>query len=168
VIGLGIGFAIGVAGGFAGGFVVGLADGLVFGLAFGPALGVALGLAFGLAARPDAIDVPRQLVSGGIAHTTARLAVGLAVGLAWGFAAGPAKGLVFGLLFGVASASTSPWLRYLVACLLLARRRELPRRPALFLDWAYDAGLMRLAGIAVQFRHRDFQDWLTRHDRLSK
>lgn len=164
--GLAIGFGIGAAGGFAGGFVVGLVDGLVFGLVFGIALGLALGLAFGLAARPDAIDVPRQLVSGGVAHTTARLAVGLTVGFAWGFAAGPVKGLVFGLLFGLASASTSPWLRYLVACLLLARRQELPRRPALFLNWAYDAGLMRLAGIAVQFRHRDFQDWLTRHASL--
>ena len=27
--------------------------------------------------------------------------------------------------------------------------------------WAYEAGLMRLAGIAVQFRQREFQDWLT-------
>jgi hypothetical protein len=31
--------------------------------------------------------------------------------------------------------------------------------------WAYEAGLMRLAGIAVQFRQREFQDWLTRRAR---
>jgi hypothetical protein len=67
-----------------------------------------------------------------------------------------------GLVVGLFIVATSPWLRYLVACLLLARRHELPHRPAVFLDWAYEAGLMRLAGIAVQFRHREFQDWLTR------
>lgn len=42
----------------------------------------------------------------------------------------------------------SPWPRYLLACVLLARRRQLPLRPARFLDWAYHAGLMRLAGTA--------------------
>ncbi len=34
----------------------------------------------------------------------------------------------------------------------------------MFLDWAYETGLMRLSGIAVQFRHREFQTWLTSHD----
>jgi hypothetical protein len=33
-----------------------------------------------------------------------------------------------------------------------------------FMDWAYEAGLMRLSGIAVQFRHREFQTWLTNRD----
>jgi hypothetical protein len=28
------------------------------------------------------------------------------------------------------------------------------------MDWAYQAGLMRLSGIAIQFRHREFQTWL--------
>jgi hypothetical protein len=27
----------------------------------------------------------------------------------------------------------------------------------MFLDWPYEAGLVRLSGIAVQFRHREFQ-----------
>ncbi|MGH3624621.1 MAG: hypothetical protein ACRDQ5_23015, partial [Sciscionella sp.] len=45
---------------------------------------------------------------------------------------------------------------------LLARCGELPLRTAQFLDWAHSAGLMRMAGIAVQFRHREFQEWLTR------
>jgi hypothetical protein len=72
------------------------------------------------------------------------------------------RGLMAGLVVGLCIVATSPWPRYLVACLLLARRHELPHRPAVFLDWAYEAGLMRLSGIAVQFRHREFQDWLTR------
>ncbi len=37
-----------------------------------------------------------------------------------------------------------------------------PARPAVFLDWAYSAGLMRLSGIGIQFRHREFQTWLVR------
>jgi len=45
---------------------------------------------------------------------------------------------------------------------MLSRRQELPARPAAFLDWAYSAGLLRLAGIAIQFRHRDLQDHLSK------
>jgi hypothetical protein len=135
---------------------------LVFGLVFwlGPGLGT----------RPQAIDLPRQLVSQGIKHTAGTLAIGLVagllVGVVYGLASGTAIGLVFGLVLGLAAGlclvATSPWPRYLVACRLLARRQELPKRPTVLLDWAYEAGLMRLAGIAVQFRHREFQDWLAR------
>jgi hypothetical protein len=46
----------------------------------------------------------------------------------------------------------------------LARRKgKLPDRPARFLDWAYEAGLLRLSAGEVQFRHRELQDWLVRH-----
>ncbi len=68
--------------------------------------------------------------------------------------------LMLGLPVGVLFVAKSPWPRYLVATMILARRRDLPKRPAVFLDWAYGAGLMRLSGIAVQFRHREFQTWL--------
>jgi len=78
-----------------------------------------------------------------------------------GLAAGLTGGLVLGLAIGVAANAGSPWLRYLVATQVLARRRELPRRPALFMDWAYGSGLLRLAGISPQFRHRELQDHLT-------
>jgi hypothetical protein len=80
----------------------------------------------------------------------------------YGVAAGPVQGLVFGLAIGLAAAHSSPWPRYAVACFVLARREELPMRLSAFLDWAGDAGLVRLAGTAVQFRHRDFQTWLLR------
>jgi hypothetical protein len=30
-----------------------------------------------------------------------------------------------------------------------------------FLDWAAGAGLLRVSGIAYQFRHRQLQDWPT-------
>ncbi|KOU26438.1 hypothetical protein ADK52_09620 [Streptomyces sp. WM6372] len=48
--------------------------------------------------------------------------------------------------------------RYLVFVLCLGRR--LPRRLGRFLDWAYKGGLLRTAGGAYQFRHREFQKWL--------
>lgn len=30
-----------------------------------------------------------------------------------------------------------------------------------FLEWAYDAGLLRVSGPAYQFRHRELQLWLS-------
>ncbi|MGB6163450.1 MAG: hypothetical protein WBF75_12950 [Pseudonocardiaceae bacterium] len=99
------------------------------------------------------------------------LVIGLAGGLAVGLAVVPNSGSGVGLPFAVVSlvvglifAANSPWLRYMFATMLLAQRGDLPRRPAVFLDWAYQAGLMRLSGIAVQFRHREFQAWLANRD----
>jgi hypothetical protein len=90
-----------------------------------------VGLVVGLEVRPAAIDLPHRLVSQGLAHTASRLALGLAAGLAGGLGGGIAGGLgggiagglVFGLVIGLAFVSNSPWPRYAVACLLLARRR---------------------------------------------
>lgn len=104
------------------------------------------------------------------------LAIGLVIGLAGGLASGLAVGLnsgsavdlpfaVVALVVGLTFVANSPWPRYLFATLFLARRGDLPGRPAAFLDWAYQAGLMRLSGIAVQFRHREFQTWLATEDR---
>lgn len=53
------------------------------------------------------------------------------------------------------------WVGYLV--FLTAAQPRLRFRPARFLDWAVTAGLMRTSGIAYQFRHREFQEWLVRH-----
>ncbi len=51
--------------------------------------------------------------------------------------------------------------RYLV--FLLCTRGRLPWRLGAFLNWGYDAGLLRVSGVAYQFRHRELQDWLTTH-----
>ncbi|WP_168221042.1 NACHT domain-containing NTPase [Actinomadura sp. WMMA1423] len=68
-----------------------------------------------------------------------------------------AQGLLFGLgLFGVAGT------RYL-GLLLATRRwheRPLPWMLGGFLEWAYAAGLLRVAGVAYQFRHRELQEYL--------
>lgn len=97
-----------------------------------------------------------------------RPAVGLAAGIAVGLNSEPDVGLPFavvGLVVGLVFVAYSPWPRYMFAAMLLGRRGDLPRRPAVFMDWAYQAGLMRLSGIAVQFRHREFQTWLASRDR---
>jgi hypothetical protein len=54
------------------------------------------------------------------------------------------------------------WPRYVIGMYLSYRQGRLPAKPARFLDWAYDAGLLRLSGGAVQFRHRELLDWLGR------
>jgi hypothetical protein len=113
------------------------------------------------------------------AGVVGELVAGLGALLGFGFAIGPVGGLatavavglnssmdtglpfvVVALMVGLIFAANSPWPRYLFAAMLLTRRGDLPRRPAMFMDWAYQAGLMRLSGIAVQFRHREFQTWL--------
>jgi NACHT domain len=86
--------------------------------------------------------------------------LGLAFGLTVGLTGGLAVGLAFGLTGGLAG------LRY-VAFLLCTRRwnrRPLPWRLGRFLDWCYDAGLIRVAGIAYQFRHQELQNYLAHQD----
>jgi hypothetical protein len=53
-----------------------------------------------------------------------------------------------------------PWLRYSLAVADYRRHGLLPLRAGRFLAWAHDAGLVRSAGIAYQFRHAEFQHWL--------
>lgn len=52
--------------------------------------------------------------------------------------------------------------RYHVVVLLNAVRGRGPLRFGRFLDWGVQAGLLRLSGVAYQFRHRQLQDWLLR------
>jgi hypothetical protein len=166
-VGLAAGAAVGLSGGFANvnaaqPHIEGLRAGLLFGLLEGAILATILGLSAGLRARPDTINKPRQLVRQGLAYTAVQCSVGLAVAVPLTLVTEPRKALVFGLLCSLAAISTSPWPRYGAACAVLAGRQRTPLRLARFLDWAYDAGLLRLSGAAVQFRHREFQLWLTR------
>lgn len=63
---------------------------------------------------------------------------------------------------GLASVPAS--VRYTVF-LLFTRfgRNQLPWRLGRFLHWATQVGIMRTAGTAYQFRHRELQDWLANH-----
>jgi hypothetical protein len=63
------------------------------------------------------------------------LTVGLLVGLAAGLAAG----------------------RYATASLIFVLSGRFPLRPAQFLEWARNTGLLRVTGIAYQCRHDSYQ-----------
>ncbi|MEU1791976.1 hypothetical protein ABZ553_40110 [Streptomyces sparsogenes] len=110
---------------------------------------------------------PRALVR---INLTSGLVVGLGAGLvfvlgATEVAAGNAPtmvGIVYGIMLAPAAGIVgSAGMRY-IALLLCTRfgPRALPWRLGRFLKWATNAGLLRGAGIAHQFRHRELQDWL--------
>ena len=75
-------------------------------------------------------------------------------------------GLVFGLSTGlvlailVASLAAEASGRYAIASLLFGVSGIFPRRPAQFLEWARNSGLLRVTGVAYQFRHDTYQQWL--------
>ena len=170
VIGVSSGFLVGLAVGWRYGLVTGVIGGLVFGVVTG------LGDLQETAARPSA--PMRRVLTRDLGITSAvgmaiALAVGVSVGSVGGWGAGLVAGLTSGLPIGLAAGLTgglvvglgdSPWPRYLLAVGGLARSGALPIRPARFLDWAYEAGFVRLAGTAVQFRHRDLQARLASRD----
>jgi hypothetical protein len=41
------------------------------------------------------------------------------------------------------------------------REHRLPWRLSRFLNWCCEAGLIRVVGVAYQFRHRELQDYLS-------
>jgi hypothetical protein len=171
--------AAGIVFGFVAGIVVGLAAvlmaGIAFGIAFGIAAGImvvglAAGIMVGLEVNPGEYSVaePREIIRAGIA---AGIVFGLSVGLSVGVAAGVAAGVAFGIGSGITCGITVGLAFGLVGwqyiALLLCTRRWnnhwLPWRLGSFLDWCYQAGLIRIAGIGYQFRHRELQDYLARN-----
>ncbi|MGW9205663.1 NACHT domain-containing protein [Embleya sp. NPDC055664] len=110
---------------------------------------------------------PRDLIR---AELTTAIVLGLVTGLLLGndvdleLDSGSRAILGFGLgiLFGLVCAPAG--LRYAIF-LLYARTgpHRLPWRLGRFLHWATQAGLLRTAGTAYQFRHRELQDWLARN-----
>jgi hypothetical protein len=146
---------------------------LVFNPPVGAALGFAALIAGGLSLTPVQALVRRELPL-----TTPRspLRSDFGMSLAAGLSAAPVIGLAFsmnlgaslGWVVGVAYAALvgltvaeAPWRRYLA--LLICTRGKLPWRLGAFLDWTYEAGLLRVSGIAYQFRHDELRNWLARH-----
>jgi NACHT domain len=136
----------------------GLTTALVAGIAFGLLMGMATGL---LESAPKAVR-PRDVI-----RTDGRY--GLVVGIAFallGFIFTVPTGLRYGLLgalsFGLAAFTNAAgaWTRYHISVIVIASRQQGPLRFGAFLDWAQEAGLLRVSGIAYQFRHRQLQDWL--------
>ncbi|MFJ9643682.1 NACHT domain-containing protein [Streptomyces sp. NPDC004244] len=168
-VGLTFGTVFWIAAGLLYGFFYGLMVGLFYGLVAGLAVVFtrAIGPVPSTTARPR--DVIRSdLLRGLTAGVAAALAAGLALGFLAGFSLGPAAGLAAGPGYGVAVGlmvgvgfGAPSGRRYLV--FLLCSRGKLPGRLGVFLDWACAAGLLRFAGAAYQFRHRELQQWLARH-----
>jgi NACHT domain-containing protein len=140
------------------------------------AIGLAVGLARGITDTSPRAVKPHDVISSDGRYG---LAVGLAYILVIGFAMELVGAAWFGLGLGLAGALTigvmvallggpvpvvssgSAWVRYHVSVVINAVRRRGPLRFAAFLDWAHQAGLLRVSGVAYQFRHRQLQDWLT-------
>lgn len=154
---LGLGMAIGLTG--AAVFAPGASElvGTDIGVPLGLAVGLALGLTRGLSAIPSAAARPSDPVRQSMLHD---LTFPVLFTIIVTVSAGPMIGLTFTTMVAVFLVIGSQWSHYLLTVLILARRGALPRRPARFLDWAYEAGLVRMSGIAVQFRHHELQAYL--------
>jgi hypothetical protein len=71
--------------------------------------------------------------------------------------------IVFAPIMGMPLVSMA-WSRYRLAILILFLQRRLPWRIVTFLQWNYNAGLMRVSGLSYQFRHLRLQNWLAQTD----
>lgn len=176
--------------GLAGGYTFGL----WFSQGYGPRVGQAYGLSFVsvglvlatevvLARRPSAVSRPSRLMGQALAFQAVVLtfyALAFSVGfgaanlaaypwLSWtAFGDGAVLGLWLGVAIGIGRTCDSAWTLYAIAILILIAYRRFPRRRlGPFLDWAYEAGLFRLSGIAIQFRHHALQDWIGRDSRTA-
>ena len=122
-----------------------------FWLVLGAVLGAAGGVAVGLQDSAPQVVGPRDVVR---ADGRYGLVVGVVV------AVGVAAVLWAVLGVGLTSAADA-WTRYHISVVIAATRGSGPMRFGAFLDWALQAGLLRVSGVAYQFRHRQLQDWLT-------
>jgi hypothetical protein len=124
------------------------------------------GLRVGVETAPSPTVLLRQCINSALATIALILALVVVLLLfgsrgEWSWPFGTSSlllGLGVGLFYG---SRGYVWLRYALGVRSAARRDWLPVRPARFLDWCVAAGLMRMSGINIQFRHRELQDWLT-------
>lgn len=125
------------------------------------AVAVTVGILIGL---PAGLII--SLLNGG------SIALGVGLGAAAGLTAGATAALAGApnwdplsdsgtVVLEVAAGGASAWTRYYVSVLAGSLRRRGPLRFAEFLDWGQRAGLLRVLGVAYQFRHRQLQDLLT-------
>ncbi len=159
-----IGLVLVIASGDVRWFVVASVGGFVPGLVFGFVSGLEVVSAQAVGPR-DVIraDGRYGLVYGLIWGFAAGSGCGLLAMRAFGLVSGVAFGLVcwlaFGLAFGLAGGAGT-WTRFHIAVVIAAIRKLGPLRFGAWLDWAHEAGLLRLSGIAYQFRNQQLQDWL--------
>ncbi|MFD0035673.1 NACHT domain-containing protein [Streptomyces sp. NPDC127172] len=149
------GLASGLAVGLLAGQVLGLVAGLTAVLGFGLLIGLVSTLTYTYSDNdPVPPSDPRRPLRDD-------LVVGLLSMLVAGLVFGVITGLMLGLVMGLFLAPTA--VRRHLAFLCVCRGWILPWRLGAFLNWCYDAGLLRISGIAYQFRHQELQDWLIDH-----
>ncbi|WP_280387774.1 hypothetical protein [Nocardia wallacei] len=72
---------------------------------------------------------------------------------------GSCGGMTGGLFAGIAAE------QYAIALLVFRITGDFPARPERFLNWACEAGLLRVTGMSYQFRHDTYQRWLAQRRR---
>lgn len=158
-----------ITGGGPAGLAAGLAAGLLIGFLFS-LWGIAL-MSPGFRPVASPRDIVRDdLVSGAATVLMPAVLVGLVAGIIGEIRPGGLDGVTaaaaavttvvtLGLFFMPMGGPGNAGLRYLLLSVCMASR--LPWRPGRFLHWCYtETGLIRVAGIAYQFRHRELQDHL--------
>ncbi len=77
---------------------------------------------------------------------------------------GSRTALSYGLVVGTATLLIigSLWIRCMIGVSCAQARGRLPLSFKKFMKWACDSGLLRIAGPAYEFRHRQLQGWLIR------
>ncbi|WP_176986477.1 NACHT domain-containing NTPase [Streptomyces sp. 2231.1] len=161
--GAGMGVVFGVAFGFTSGLWVGVVSGPGLALLFGLGLGLADGLSAPLRDAPPT-DPRYPIRDNLLVGLLFGALTGAGVGLLLGFLLQPLLGVAAGLMTGLTCGfylQTEAGRRCLV--FLCCSHGRLPWRLGGFLHWSYGAGLLRVSGVAYQFRHRELQDWLAAH-----
>jgi hypothetical protein len=148
--------------GVAAGITRGLPDALASAAVLVPVGIVTVGVALGTSEGQEVILRPGSMMRRSLqrdAYVAGTLAAGLMAVAA--INNGPQSDLPLATMIALGVAiGTSAWPRYLVTVHAYGRRGLLPVRLGRFLDWAHAAGILRLSGTAVQFRHRELQQHL--------
>ncbi|MFJ1600512.1 NACHT domain-containing protein [Streptomyces sp. NPDC088261] len=184
-VGIAVGGAVGIGPGLNAGFDGGPAHGITVALSVAFSVALAVGVAAALSnplgdpttttAHRSGLAAPTRPTSpvlddlvagvlggfvGGAVFVASLATVSLAAGLVFTLGLAIVAGLVVGPVLGIYY-FTGAGRRYVVY--LCCSRGRLPWRLGPFLDWSYEAGLLRISGIAYQFRHRELQNWLATH-----
>ncbi|TDD57688.1 NACHT domain-containing protein [Kribbella antibiotica] len=139
-----------------------LGFGLTAGLLFGALAGLCIGLFNGITVIHNSATKPSEPHRHAV---TSALLSALAISGMFGLMklGSPlitvVSGFVFGVVASFAVSGVTAWYpQYLLYVFARSRADDLPRRLPEFLDWAYDAGLLRMSGTRTQFRHREVQE----------
>lgn len=133
------------------------------------AVGLALGLATTSADRLRIGQDPARIIHDDLrVGLTCGIVMGVVFGLGVSFTQGATAGIAFGTSVALMLAALGPLTggraagRFATATFLFARSGIFPARPAVFLEWARGTGLLRVTGVAYQYRHESYRRWLVR------